>query len=482
MDDIENHVLVFLERSVYEGPAPPIVRLFGAWMRTRKYEIADRLEKKTWEIEQQGASLTTKFSARKGNPPRVVRHDFESEAEAKQRFGRLVAEREEQGYSLTFSEDEGGLSAALLAEARRFEGAIVAAPDAVDGYAAYAEWLTAHEDPLGELVTVQLSLKKKPRDTALLAKQRDLLERHSSTWLGLLAGEEGFDAEWRWGFLEVVELGTEERCALDPADALRSLFALPTACFLRELSLGDFGTDQDPTEDFAPVLEAMVKGPLPKTLRRLVIDPKRTRLSSIEMGEMGPLLAQLRHLEELSVRAAVVDLGKIDLPELVRFKLMTRATKAVVRSVVTARWPKLSHLVLGFGKTAGGATLADLAPIFEGTTVPQLTHLGLRGLPFADEVVAKLRSSKLLPRLRSLDLSRGSLTRTGADMLIEMRKSLSHIEDLELSGSALPRVVVAALIKAFGDRLTIDEGSDESDDDDDEISDDESFDDQVEPE
>ncbi len=446
-------------------------------MRTRKYEITDRLEKKTWEIEQQGASLTTKFSARKGNPPRIVSHDLESEPEASARFDKLVAEREEQGYLLAFSEEDGGRSPALLAEARRYESAITEAPDSVDGYAAYGQWLSKHDDPLGELVSVQLALRKKARDTALLAKQRDLLDRHASAWLGALASDEGFEAEWRWGFLEVVELGVDERCAMDGVDALTSLFRLPTARFLRELTLGDFGGEEDPTEDFSPLVQAMVKSPPPKTLRRLVIDPKRVRLSSIEMGEMGPLLAQLQQLEELSVRAAVVGLGKIDLPELLRFKLVTRATKAVVRSIATARWPKLSNLVIGFGKTAGGATLVDLAPIFDGTTTPSLTHLGLRGLPFADEVVLKLRGSKILPRLRSLDLSRGALTRAGADMLVEMHKSLAHMEDLDLSGCALPRATVAALIKTFGDRLTVDEGSDDDhDDDEEELEEDENVD------
>ena len=438
-------------------------------MRKRKYELTDRLEKKTWEIQQDGVSLTTKFAARKGTPARAVDHELASEDEANERFEKLVAEREEQGYTLVDSEDAIARSPAQDAEALAFEAAITKAPDVADAYLVYGDWLTTQGDPLGELVAVQARLSDKPRDGTLLAKQRELLDRHSSAWLGLLAGEEGFDAEWRWGFIEVVELGSDEACALDPVDALRALFRLPTARFLRELTLGDFG--DNPELDLEEAVKALAKSPPPPTLRRLVFEGKRAKLATIELGDIGPMLAKLRQLEDLSIKAGVVSLGKIDLPELTRFKLMTRATKAIVKQVATARWPKLNSLVLGFGKTAGGATAADLRPIFDGPGLPELTNLGLRGLPFADNIVAMLPSSKILPQLRSLDLSKGRLSNGDAQALVDMKKALARIEDLDLSGNVLSKGAVAALTKAFGDRVTLDEGVEDNqtagDDDDD---------------
>ena len=442
-------------------------------MRKRKYELTDRLEKKTWEIQQDGVSLTTTFAARKGTPPRVVDHALESEEEATQKFDKLVAEREEQGYALLESEDGNARSPAQEVEAMAFEAAIARAPDVADAYLVYGDWLETHGDPLGELVAVQTSLTSKKRDGALLAKQRELLDRYSATWLGPLAGEDGFDAEWRWGFLEVVELGVDEPCALDAVDALRALFRLPTARFLRELTIGDFGDESELSAggevDLADVVQALAKSPPPATLRRLVIEPKRARLASIEMGDVSPMLARMRRLEDLSIKAAVLTLGKIDLPELTSFKLMTRATKAIVKQVATARWPKLSSLVLGFGKTAGGATAADLRPILDGVGLPELGHLGLRGLPFADAVIALLPSAKILKGLRSLDLSKGRLSNGDAQALVDMKKALAHLEDIDLSGHVLSKGAVGALKKAFGERVTVDEGVDDApkDDDDD---------------
>jgi uncharacterized protein (TIGR02996 family) len=427
-------------------------------MRKRKYELTDRLEKKTWEIQQDGLSLTTKFAARKGTPPRAVDHELTSEAEANDRFDKLVAEREEQGYTLVDSEDAIARSPAQDAEALSFEAAITKAPDVADAYQVYGDWLSTQGDPLGELVAVQTRLTDKPRDGTLLAKQRELLDRHSSAWLGLLAGEEGFDAEWRWGFIEVVELGVDEPCSVDPVDALRALFRLPTARFLRELTLGDFGEEGSGELDLEEAVKALAKSPPPPTLRRLVFEAKRAKLATIELGDISPMLAKLPQLEDLAIKAGVITLGKIDLPELTSFKLMTRATKAVVKQVATARWPKLTSLVLGFGKTAGGATAADLRPILEGTGLPALTNLGLRGLPFADAVVAMLPSAKILPRLHSLDLSKGRLSNGDAQALVDMKKALAHVEDIDLSGNVLSKGAVAALTKAFGDRVTLDEG------------------------
>src|SRR4051812_12390652 len=99
--------------------------------RKRTYELADRLGKKTWEIRQDGASLETKFAARKGAPPRVVDHEIESEEDASERFDRLVAEREQQGYTLIASEDLVARSPAQEAELARFEAAITETPDVV---------------------------------------------------------------------------------------------------------------------------------------------------------------------------------------------------------------------------------------------------------------------------------------------------------------------------------------------------------------
>jgi hypothetical protein len=267
-----------------------------------------------------------------------------------------------------------------------------------------------------------------------------------------------------------VELGKHEPCALDPVDTLRALARLPTARFLRELTLGDFGSAEAPYSDeleLVDAIDAFAKSSPPKTLRKLVIKPTRTRLGSIELGDLSPLLSQLPRLEELTIKAASVRLGKIDLPELTRFELATRGTQAVVREVAAARWPKLQRLVLGFGKTAGGSTAADLRPILEATSMPELAHLGLRGLPFTDAVVAMLPTARCLSRLRSLDLSKGRLSNDDAQALVDMKGALARLERIDLSGHVLGKGAVDALARAFGDRVDVDEGVDGDDNDDD---------------
>lgn len=445
-------------------------------MQTRKYELADRMEKKTWEIHQAGVQVTTKFWIRKGSTPRVVDKELASEDEAKRFFERLVVEREDQGYVLVASSGGAALSADALDQAEKLAAAIEAAPDAPDAYLVYGDWLGTHDDPLGELVAVQARLAESPRDRALRAKQTELLDRHARAWLGPFADEDGFDGRWRWGFLEAVELGVDEPCTMDPEDALAALLRLPTARFLRELTFGDFGEEEELAYggegvDYGDLVAAMTKAALPKTLRLVAFEPKRARLGAVTLGDVTPLLAKVPQLEDLSLKAGSIALSRVNLPELRRLHIATRApSRALVRAIASGRWPKLERLVLSFGKRFGDATLADLAPLFDGAATPALTHLGLPKSPATDDLVARLLDAPILPRLTSIDLSGGTLSHIGARALIAAKAALAHLEDLDLSGHALTQGVVADLKAAFGERLFIDEGeitTSHDDDDDD---------------
>jgi uncharacterized protein (TIGR02996 family) len=440
-------------------------------MERRKYELADRMEKKTWEVQRSGASVTTRYWARKGAAPRIVTKKCESEDEAKKHMDRLVDEREAQGYVLFESDDDKATSATDDGEGRELAAAIVEKPDEVDAYLVYGDWLATRGDPLGELVAVQARLADEPRDRALRAKQAELFEKHARAWLGPLADEEGFDGRWRWGFLEAVELGVDEPCSMEAPLALDALLRAPTARFLRELTFGDFGEEEELSHgemDYGDLVAALGKAALPPTLRRLVFAPKRVRLGNVASGDVTALLARLRGLEDLSLKAGTIKLTAIDLPELRRIHVETRSpSRALVRALVGARWTKLESFVLSFGRLAGEATLADLSPLLAGTATPAVTHLGLPRSPFTDDLVARLLDAPILGRIKSLDLSGGTLTQAGARALIAAARSLAHLDDLDLSGTALPRGVVVDLKSTFGERLFVDEGEVEADDDDD---------------
>jgi hypothetical protein len=220
--------------------------------------------------------------------------------------------------------------------------------------------------------------------------------------------------------------------------------------------------------------------PVPKTLRRLAFEPQRVKLADAKIGDVSALYGCLAGLEDLSIKGASIALGKIQLPELRRFELKTRdATRSLVRAIATARWPKLERLVLDLGKRAGETTAVDFVALLDASATGSLVHLGLKGLPFSDDLVAALAASKMLRKLEALDLSRGTLTNAGARALVKIGKDLPRLEDIDLSGHSLARGVVEELRAAFGERLIIDDSVDDATEDDEDDEDDDEPDDEA---
>ena len=57
--------------------------------------------------------------------------------------------------------------------------------------------------------------------------------------------------------------------------------------------------------------------------------------------------------------------------------------------------------------------------------------------PFADEGVRALVKSKLLPRLKVLDLTRGNLSDRGVDELVAHKDAFTHLDLIDVDDNAL---------------------------------------------
>jgi len=62
--------------------------------------------------------------------------------------------------------------------------------------------------------------------------------------------------------------------------------------------------------------------------------------------------------------------------------------------------------------------VADLEPLLDGQRFPKLHYLGLRDSDIADEIAAAAASAPILDRIRTLDLSLGTLGDEGAEALL----------------------------------------------------------------
>ncbi|MEO8700981.1 MAG: TIGR02996 domain-containing protein [Kofleriaceae bacterium] len=333
------------------------------------------------------------------------------------------------------------------------EAAIIADPDAREAHAVYADHLLEHGDPAGEFIAVQLALEAAPDDGPLLARERALIAERTEALRRLfyVAMRAIRDPVWRRGLLHSIAVHGDAY-SHETADACAELLADPEARFLRDLVVRSVtvmhGT---PTPDDGNLVAALAKA-IPASLRRLFFDPLDFQLSWTRLTSLEPLYPRLAQLEELSIVAGDLVLGRVELPALRSLALVTGGLGAhVLRSIAEATWPRLERLEvhLGTDRYGGDCTLADVAPILEGAMLPHVTTLALCNCEFGDELAEAVAASKILPQLRVLELSGSTTSDAGARAILDRGASFAHLAKLDLSDCYLTSATLTELA-AFG--------------------------------
>jgi uncharacterized protein (TIGR02996 family) len=345
------------------------------------------------------------------------------------------------------------------------EARILGNPDDSDAYAVYGDWLSEQGDPRGELVAIQRKLAESD-DPALRAREAKLLADHGKTWLGELHGldpKKDFAVTWHNGFLATARIGPPVEAyatsEIDFPGTLAKLVALPGITFLRSLVIGAKDHDDYPTM-WSDSVDAIAAHGVPAGLQHLEFNRGGYwDISQTMLGKLAPAYPKLARLRSLRIELGGFELDTIELPELRSLELVTGGlTKENVESIRTGILPRLESLLLCIGTTDGdyGCTVAldDLGWIFAGEGLTDVRHLGLANASFADELAGMLPSSKILPRLASLDVSRGTMSDAGAQLLLDHAAAFAHLTKLDLSRNffsaevkakleQLPNVVVA---------------------------------------
>jgi uncharacterized protein (TIGR02996 family) len=343
------------------------------------------------------------------------------------------------------------------------EARVLADPDDVDAYLVYGDWLTERGDPRGELIVVQTRLEQQPGNAELAARANAILAEHRATWLGELAKLEADDfwCEWRRGFMHAARIGPDvseyQTSEIDFPDTIGKLLALPGIRFLRSLTIGAKSFDDYPVT-WDPEFAALIEHGIPEGLRRLSIDcGGYWDISATEVGNLEPLYPHLDKLRELHIHAAMISLKGLDLPALRSLDLETNAlSKSDLEALRYSNIPHLEKLVLCLGATGGDyggdIELDDLKPIFAAQNLGNVRHLGLANSSYADEIAEAIAGSEILPRLHTLDLSRGTLGDEGATAILTNAARFAHLKVLDLSRSYLSKAVIAQL-EAIGPKV-----------------------------
>ncbi|MFY7065570.1 STM4015 family protein [Nocardiopsis changdeensis] len=175
-------------------------------------------------------------------------------------------------------------------------------------------------------------------------------------------------------------------------------------------------------------------------------------VSWLNHGDLSGVLNALPGLERLDVRGT----GELSLPVEEHRSLRSLTLQggglpaALMRQVLASRYPALEHLELWLGMEnyEGDATPADLAPLLSGEVHAGVRSLGLRNAEETDPWVRALAGSPVLERLEVLDLSLGTLTDEGAQILLDV-PGFRGLSRLDLHHHFMSEEMGTRVVEAF---------------------------------
>lgn len=447
----------------------------------RRFEFSDGKSNKFWEIEVVGGGFTT-CHGRIGAAGRETSKQFGSPERAAKLAESAIASKLKKGYvEVTGARAAAAAPAQAETPIEALERRLIANPDALDDWLVYADALAEAGDPRGELVTVGVSLAQglTEADAKRLRQREDaLLQQHAEPWFGKFVS----DDDWRECFGWTLQTGFWGRIRLwidddhndvDVAKALAYALAHPSAKFLRQLDLGL--TDAEGSTDYEGCIRALIKhGPLP-SLRRLTLGdfeyPEQSEISWVSVGRVAKLWPLLSGLEELTLQGAGVELG---VPKSASLRALVIRTGGLPRvsgeALARAELPELERLDLWFGTRHynGSCTAAEVRgllqnPCFVGPS-SKLRRLALANADFADDIAGVVAQAKLPPKLEHLDLSMGTLSDTGAELLLAKATKFAGLAGLDLRRNFLSPAMCARVQEALPHAQVGDQKPDEGED------------------
>ncbi len=464
----------------------------------RTFEMSDASSHKFWNIEVKDKSFTVTFG-RIGTSGQSQTKTFKDTATAQAEADKLINQKTNKGYTETTRKS-------LTSEMEAFQKALVANPDDLAGWCAYADYFVEQGNPRGEFMQTQLALEdekrsKKERD-ALKKKEKELLAKYEKEWLGGLAPfvfEEDANDETTNGYGEDYSTQVEHTWRRGVVSRLvvgrlsmalaQSLATDPAARFVEELHIHDtmrgyYG------EDVPNQPRPRVKTPKGidnhSELFELIGSPFLANLRRFQMGGEVPsedgwcdchtYVRGLEHVLAAMSRLEVLDLycksyssrDVFTLTNLTHLREMRiyhlagrgRNSASPVYSLdVLAKNPAFANLThLLFHPHQSEDTdenhndmsyipLDQVRALVSTSHLKKLTHLQLRLSDMGDNGIREIIGSGILKQLVWLDLRHGCITDEGAKLLAACPDA-KRLEHIDLSRNGVSAKGLATLRKA----------------------------------
>lgn len=207
---------------------------------------------------------------------------------------------------------------------------------------------------------------------------------------------------------------------------------------LEELIIGGWGGEAE--ESCQPILDAIAENPEKFShIQKLFVgdmDFEVCEVSWIIQGNYSRIWAAMPQLKKLTIKGSTdLTLGTIEHENLESLTIICGGLGAdVIEEITKAKLPHLKKLLLYIGiENYGFDGDADtVRRLLAESDFPELTYLGITDSEIQDELTEVVLESKYIRQITTLDLSNGTLTDKGGQLLLDKLPELPNIQKLDV--------------------------------------------------
>lgn len=224
----------------------------------------------------------------------------------------------------------------------------------------------------------------------------------------------------------------------NPKTMLEEILADPEFTGLEELVIGGWGGEYE--ESCQAILDGIAENADRFShITKLFVgdmDYEVCEVSWIMQGDYSGLWKAMPQLKELTIKGSNdLTLGTIEHDSLESLTIICGGLgKDVIEEIAKAKLPNLRKLLLYIGiEDYGFDGNADtVRELLSASDFPKLTYLGITDSEIQDELTAVVLESKYMQQITTLDLSNGTLTDKGGQLLLEKLPGFSNLEKLDV--------------------------------------------------
>ena len=207
---------------------------------------------------------------------------------------------------------------------------------------------------------------------------------------------------------------------------------------LDELIIGSWGGPYE--EDCQPVIDAIVENADRFShITKLFVgdmDYEECEVSWIMQGDYSRIWKAMPQLKELTIKGSMdLTLGEIEHENLESLTIICGGLgTTVIKQIEKAKLPSLKKLLLYIGVEDYGfdGDAGTIKELLVNSDFPNLTYLGIVDSEIQDELVQVVLECKYIRQIETLDLSCGTLTDKGGNLLLEKLPELTNIKKLDV--------------------------------------------------